>query len=131
MRLWLARILIGLVIAWNLQAALAFFIEPGVFAPSFELNNLPGFTAMRGIAVLFVMWNVPYFVAAWHPSRYKLSLKEALIMQSLGLIGETGILITLPPGHAILHNAILRFIAFDAAGLAALILAFWLARTQK
>lgn len=130
MRLWLARILIGLVIAWNVQAALIFLISPGAFASGFELNGIPGAAAVRGIAVLFLMWNVPYIVACWHPRRHILSLMEALAMQSLGLIGETCILLTLSQEQTILQTSILRFIAFDAAGLIALIMAFWLVRTQ-
>jgi hypothetical protein len=128
---WLARFLIVLVIAWNLQAAFAFLFSPETFAPGFELSGIPGQAAMRGIAVLFIMWNVPYCIAAWHPLRHFLSLKEALVMQALGLAGETGILLTLPPEHIVLQSSILRFISFDAAGLVALALAFGLVRAQN
>jgi hypothetical protein len=127
-RLWAARLLIALVIAWNLQAALVFLLSPGAFAPGFELTGLAGEAAVRGIAVLFVMWNVPYCLALWHPRRNLLSLKEALAMQFIGLIGESFIFATLSPEHALLQSSILRFVAFDAAGLAMLGLAFWLAR---
>jgi len=128
LRVWSARILIVLVIAWNLQAAFAFLFSPQAFAPGFELSGIPGQAAIRGIAVLFIMWNVPYSLAAWHPRRHFLSLKEALVMQALGLVGETSILFTLPAGHALLQSSILRFISFDAAGFVALALAFWLVR---
>ena len=104
MHIWLARLLIRLVIAWNLQAALAFFISPGTFAPGFELNSIPGTTAIRGFAVLFVMWNVPYLIAFWQPIRHLTSLKEALVMQTIGLGGETTILFSLPTGHTLLIN---------------------------
>jgi hypothetical protein len=126
LRLWLARLLIGLVIAWNLQAALAFLLSPGANAPGFELSGIPGQAAIRGIAVLFVMWNVPYILAVWQPRKYVISLMEALAMQSLGLAGETGILMSLPPEHLILRGSIERFIVFDAAGLAVLAFALWL-----
>ena len=131
MRLWLARLMIGLVIAWNLQAALVFLISPAVFASGFELNGLPGEAAMRGIAILFIMWNVPYLVAAWHPCRHILSLKEALLMQTFGLLGETGIFLSLPQAHIVLRSSILRFISFDAGGLGALLIAFWLANSIR
>jgi len=131
LRVWLARFLIVLVIAWNLQAALAFLFSPETFAPGFELSGIPGQAAMRGIAVLFIMWNVPYVLAAWHPRRHFLSLKEALVMQALGLAGETGILLTIPQEYGILQGSILRFISFDAAGLLALALAVWLVRAQN
>ena len=119
-RLWLARLLIAAVIAWNLQAAFIFLANPDAYAPAFELNGIPGAAAVRGIAVLFVMWNVPYLVACWQPRRYRLSLWEALVMQALGVLGETFILLSLPAGHALLAGSLLRFIAFDAAGLPAL-----------
>jgi len=126
-RLWTSRILIALVVAWNLQAALAFFLKPEAFSPGFELNGIPGTAAMRGIAVLFVMWNIPYLVALWQPRRHRISLWEALAMQAVGVIGESMILFMLPPGNAILHASILRFIYFDSTGLAALVIAAALA----
>ena len=127
-RLWLARLLIAAVIAWNLQAAFIFLANPDAYAPAFELSGIPGAAAVRGIAVLFVMWNVPYLVACWQPRRYRLSLWEALVMQALGVLGETFILLSLPAGHTLLADSILRFIAFDAAGLPALGAALLLTR---
>lgn len=127
-RLWLARTLIFIVIAWNLQAALVFLVSPEAFAPGFELGGVPGAAAVRGIAVLFVMWNVPYLVAGWHPQKHSLALKEALAMQSIGLLGESWIYSSLSAGHAILQSSILRFITFDAAGLVLLVIAFFLVK---
>ena len=63
------------------------------------------------------MWNVPYAVALWHPLRYRISLYEASAMQAIGLLGESIILLCLSPAHATLHASLLRFIAFDGAGL--------------
>ena len=126
-RLWTSRILIALVVAWNLQAALAFLLKPEAFSPGFELNGVPGAAAMRGIAVLFVMWNIPYLVALWQPRRHRISLWEAMGMQAVGVIGESMILFMLPSGNAILHASILRFIYFDSTGLAALVIAAALA----
>jgi len=127
-RLWLARLFIGLVIAWNLQAALVFFLSPSAFAPGFELSGVPGAAALRGIAILFVMWNVPYAAAFWQPRRNLLSLKEALAMQFIGLAGESFIYGSLAPEHFALKASISRFIAFDGAGLILLAAAFFLAR---
>jgi hypothetical protein len=127
-RLWLARLMIVAVIAWNLQAAFIFLANPDAYAPAFELSGIPGAAAVRGIAVLFVMWNVPYLVACWQPHRYRLSLWEALVMQALGVLGETFILLSLPAGHTLLADSILRFIAFDAVGLPALGAALLLTR---
>ncbi len=130
-RLWLARALIFTVIAWNLQAAFVFLFSPEAFAPGFELSGIPGAAAMRGIAVLFLMWNVPYLVACWHPQKHSLALKEALAMQSIGLLGESWIYFSLSAEHALMQGSILRFIAFDGGGLALLVIAFVLARQRK
>jgi hypothetical protein len=125
---WIARILIAVVVVWNLQCALAFLLNPGAFAPGFELSGIPGDAAVRGMAVLFVMWIIPYLVALWNPRRNRVSLWEALAMQGIGVIGESIILLTLSPGHAVLHASLLRFIAFDAAGVVVLAGAIFLAR---
>ena len=126
-RLWAARLLIAVVVVWNLQCALVFLLTPGVFAPGFELTGVPGEAALRGIAVLFVMWNIPYLLALWHPHRHRISLWEALAMQAVGVIGESVILFTLPAGHATLHSSLLRFIIFDFSGVVALGIAAFLA----
>jgi hypothetical protein len=127
-RLWAARFLISVVIAWNLECALVFWLNPGGFAAGFELAGLPGAAAVRGFAVLFVMWNIPYLVALWQPQRHRLSLGEALAMQTVGVLGESFILFSLPAGHALLHTSLLRFITFDSAGVVCLIGASWFAR---
>lgn len=125
-RLWLSRLLIAIVTLWNLQAALVFFLWPQVYAPGFMLTGLPGEAAIRGVGVLFAMWNVPYLVALWHPRRYKLALQLALAMQALGVLGETLIYLTIPADYAILRASLLRFILFDAAGVFLLAGAYWL-----
>ena len=129
--LWLARLLIAVVTAWNLQAAFIFLKNPDAYASAFELNGVPGAAAVRGVAVLFVMWNIPYLVACWQPRRHRLSLWEALAMQALGVLGESFILLSLPAGHTLLADSLLRFIAFDAAGLPALGAALLLTKTPR
>ncbi|MCX7754373.1 MAG: hypothetical protein N2117_03895 [Anaerolineales bacterium] len=115
--LWLARGLILPVTAWNLQAATVFFLWPERFAPSFLLEGIPGAVAVRGVGLLFLMWNVPYLAALWQPVRNRLALQLAALMQAVGLMGETYILTTLTPEYSVLAAAIMRFIVFDAAGL--------------
>ena len=127
-RLWVSRILIGIVTAWNLQAALVFILWPERFAPGFELTGEPGAVAVRGTGILFLMWNVPYLVALWHPVRYRLALSMALAMQLIGLVGESLLLLSLPNGYVLLRASILRFITFDGSGLLLLVMAFWLVR---
>jgi hypothetical protein len=128
LHLWAARLLIAIVVAWNLQCALVFLLNPGVFAPGFELTGIPGEAAVRGFAVLFVMWNIPYLVALWNPQRNRVSLWEALAMQIVGVFGESLILFSIPTVHSVLHTSLLRFTAFDAAGVLALMGAIWLVR---
>ena len=122
-RLWAARICVGAVLFANVQCAIAFWLTPAGYAPMFELGGGAGEAAVQGIAVLFLMWNVPYAVAVWHPRHYRLALWQAVAMQALGVIGETLIWWSLPAAHAVLRGSLLRFIIFDAGGLAALCLA--------
>ena len=117
-RLWTARFLIATVIGWNLQVAYIFLFSPESFISSFELSGIPGEAAVRGMAVLFVMWNIPYLVALWHPRRYRVSLYEAIAMQTVGLLGGSFILSTLGAGHALLHVSITRFIDSAVASCA-------------
>lgn len=126
-RLWAARLLIAIVVAWNLQCALVFLMTPGAFAPGFELTGVPGEAAIRGMAVLFVMWNIPYLVALWQPRRHRISLWEAMTMQTIGVFGESLILFSISAGHTVLHASLVRFITFDATGVVALIGAMLLA----
>lgn len=130
MRLGLARAAIGLVFGWNVQAAVAFLLAPAIYAPGFELSGAPGAAMVRGLGVLFLMWNVPYAVALWHPVRHRVSLYEAVAMQAIGLAGESLILLSLSGGHPVAASTVTRFIAFDGAGLGLLVLAAWAARQR-
>jgi hypothetical protein len=80
--------------------------------------------------VLFLMWNVPYAVAFWHPVRHRLSLWEAVSMQAIGVVGEAIILASLPESCVVLHTSIVRFAWFDGMGLAILVIAGWLVYTH-
>ncbi len=122
-RLWAARVMIGAVILWNMQCAVAFLVAPGTYAPGFELSGPSGEAMVRGLGVLFLMWNVPYIVALLHPVRHRISLYEAIAMQAIGLVGESLILWSLGGGHPSTSSTLLRFIAFDGAGLVLLALA--------
>ena len=128
MRLNLARGLIGVVIFFNMQAALVFLLWPQNYISAFELEGVIGEAMLRGLGVLFLMWNVPYAVALWNPIRYRISLYEALVMQTIGLVGESLIFATVPEMHRLVRDSIMRFIAFDAFGLILLIGAAWIIR---
>jgi hypothetical protein len=121
----LARLAIALVLIWNVQCAIAFLLWPDHFTAGFELSGPPGEATMRGVGLLFLMWNIPYAVALIHPLRYRISLYEATSMQAIGLLGELLILISLSPVHIILQTGLRRFIVFDCFGLLLLLLALW------
>lgn len=127
-RLWLARVCIGLVLGFNLQCALLFITLPAAYAPAFELTGGVGVAVIRSIGVLFLMWNVPYAFATWHPLRYATAHVEAILMQAIGVLGEALIWLGLPPGHAVLQDSLERFLLFDGAGLFLLFLALGLLR---
>jgi hypothetical protein len=130
-RVWIGRILIGAVVVWNVQCAIAFLAAPAVYAPGFELSGPAGEAMVRGLGVLFLMWNVPYCVALLHPVRHRTSLYEAVAMQAIGLAGEGLILWTLGAGHPVVSSTVLRFIAFDGAGLVLLALAAWVTHGSR
>ena len=125
-RIWLVRFLIGIVLAWNVQAGIVFILSPASFVHAYGLSGIPGEATVRGFGVLFMMWNVPYLYAAIDPVRFRMGLVFALWMQSIGLLGESYIYFTLPLGENILRISVLRFILFDGAGLVILLIAFLL-----
>jgi len=122
--LWVARACIGVVLFANVQCALAFIVTPASYAAGFQLSGLPGAIMARSLGLLFLMWNVPYAVATWHPLRYRTSLMEAIAMQAIGLSGELLMLWNLPQsGYEALRATGQRFVRFDAGGLALLVIA--------
>lgn len=121
--IWAARILIGLVLFFNVQCALLFLVSPENFAPGFELQGAVGAGMVRALGILFLMWNVPYVVAVAQPVRWRISLYEAVAMQAIGLVGESLLLATFPAGHAAIRESVSRFIVFDGSGLLLLVLA--------
>ncbi len=126
--IWIGRALIGAVFIMNVQSAITFLWQPENYAAGFQLSGVEGLAAVRGIGLLFLMWNVPYFVALLEPVKNRVSLYEALAMQSIGVLGETLIYLSLPGGYATLQNSIARFIVFDSLGLTMLLLAVWVTR---
>ena len=118
-----ARILVGTVLLINLQCAFVFIINPEGFAPLYELIGIPGKAAIQGFGVLFIMWNVPYAVTLVNPIKFFISHYEAIIMQTIGLIGEFLIYFNLPTNFILLRTSIMRFIIFDGAGLVVLVIA--------
>jgi len=122
---WIGKFFIAIVVFLNLQAAMLFLLRPNDYAPGFELSSAAGNAMIQGMGLLFVMWNVPYVVALVNPVKHRLSLIEALVMQTIGVVGETTLWCLLPSGHTILAGSVTRFMLFDAADLLFLIFA-WL-----
>jgi len=120
---WLSRILIAVVLFWNLQAAILFITAPQDYTAAFEMTGVPGEAAVIGFGILFLMWQVPYFFALVNPSKYMISLYEAIFMQAIGFIAESFLYSRLLPVHSVLRSSILRFIVFDGIGLLLLICA--------
>lgn len=128
--LWTARLLIFIVFTLNITCAIQFLGQPSVFTPSFNLSGETGIIAIRSIGVLFLMWNVPYVIAILHPKKYFIALVSSVIMQGIGVLGESWIYLQI---HSLpfAKSSILRFIWFDAFGLILLMAAFILIQRRR
>jgi len=120
----IARILIGLVFLVNTQCALVFLFNPSPYMVGFGLEGIVGEQIVRALGLLFMMWNVPYAFALANPEKHRISLIEAVIMQAIGLVGETSILLIGGPYPSPIESTLIRFILFDGIGLVFLIIAF-------
>ncbi len=125
-RTWIARVLIAAVTIMNIQAAFQFMLRPQDYAPGFELTGVPGEAIMQGLGLLFLMWSIPYVFAALQPVKNFISLISAVIMQFIGVAGDTLILLRLPGEHPEITSSVTRFILFDGAGLLVLLVALFL-----
>ena len=126
-----ARFLIGVVLLVNLQCALAFLWQPERYMGGFGLSGEIGQGMLRALGLLFLMWNVPYVFALWHPLKNFTSLVEAVIMQGIGLIGETVILMIGNYQNPLVDSSVKRFMLFDGGGLVLLIIALLVVQDQK
>ena len=126
--LWVTRLALAVVFCFNVGCGLVFVARPEAYAPGFEVTGVAGETLVRGIGVLFLMWNVTYPLAIWNPWRYRWLFLIVIVQQAIGLAGETWMLLTLPPGHAALATTGRRFAAFDGGGFVAMLVTFILMR---
>jgi hypothetical protein len=122
--LWLARFALAMVFFFNVTCALAFVVRPEAYMRGFEVSGIPGEIIVQGIGILFLMWNVTYPLAIWHPWRYRWLFVIVIAQQVIGFAGETWMLLTLPSGHTSLTVTGTRFAAFDGGGLAAMVITF-------
>ena len=114
---WLGRLALSAVFTVNVQCALSFLLLPGQYVASFELTGVGGRVAVQGFGIFILLWVVPYPLAIRSPSRHILSFCYAVVSQAIGILGETAILLTLPPGHPSLRATGMRFILADTLGL--------------
>ena len=114
----------------NLQAAFLFIINPAAYSAGFEVGGVVGEKLVQGMGILFLMWNVPYMYALINPIRHRTSLHQAIIMQAIGVVGETILWLTLPSGHPAMESTVIRFAIFDGSGLIALWVALWIAHPR-
>lgn len=122
-KIWISRLLIGTVVFINVMAAVEFMVKPHAYAPGFELEGEPGAAVIQGMGLLFLMWNVPYMVALLQPVKHFVSLIESVVMQAIGVAGESALLLALPGNHPQIESSVTRFIIFDGGGLIFLIAA--------
>ena len=111
-----------------MSAAIPYLVHPAAYAATYELTGVPGEVAVRGFGILFLMWAVPFIPAIWHPRWNRVAFVCVLVMQTIGLVGESFMLAGLSAGHAALRATGLRFIAFDGTGLVLLLIAYRLSR---
>jgi len=128
---WIARAAVGIVFAWNAQCALAFLLAPERYAPGLELAGLSGRVAVQALGVLFLMWNATFPPLIVHPEKNRTLFGVVLAQQAIGVVGDLWLRSSLPAGHDVLGAAILRFVAFDAAGLLVLAAAYALLRAAE
>lgn len=122
--LWAARTALAAVFIVNVQCAVQFVVWPDAFAPAYELAGFEGRIAMQGLGVAFLMWNATYPLAIVNPVKHRALFGVVLAQQAIGLVGESAILVSIPAGHELLASSILRFVAFDGAGLVVMAAAF-------
>lgn len=125
-RIQLSRAAIGIVLFLNLQCAILFLVSPSDYTAGFELTGLPGEVFLRGMAILFLMWNVPYIFALIQPQKFRASYIQAILMQSIGLVGEILLRNSIPVEHSAIDASLSRFLLFDGAGLVLLLIGFLL-----
>ena len=126
----IARILVAAVLAMNVMCAIQFIAWPSSFAPAYSLEGAGALAAVQGFGVCFLMWNATYPPVIANPAKRRTLFSVVIAQQAIGLAGETLILVGIDPTAAV-HASIIRFMAFDAAGLVLLVAAFLLTRAQR
>ena len=129
-RIWIARALIALVFAINVQCALQFILWPGAYTGAYQVEGASAEAMVRTVGICFLMWNATYPPVIARPDRYRVLFGVVIAQQTIGLVGESLLLTTLQPGLEVLAGSIMRFVVFDAAGLVLLAIAFALSKPR-
>lgn len=129
-RIWIARVLVALVFAINVQCALQFILWPGAYTGAYQVEGASAEVMVRTVGICFLMWNATYPPIIARPDRYRVLFGVVIAQQTIGLVGESLLLATLQPGLEILASSIMRFVIFDAAGLVLLAIAFALSKPR-
>jgi hypothetical protein len=74
------------------MSEVVFLFWPTNYLLSIELVGAVGEAMLRGLGVLFIMWNVPYSVAMWHPIHRTIPHFEAPELLSPSHFGKAIIL---------------------------------------
>ena len=129
-RIWIARALIALVFAINVQCALQFILWPGAYRSAYQVEGASAEAMVRTVGICFLMWNATYPPVIARPDRYRVLFGVVIAQQTIGLVGESLLLASLQPGLEVLASSIMRFVIFDAAGLVLLAIAFALSKPR-
>ena len=129
-RIWIARALIALVFAINVQCALQFILWPGAYTGAYQVEGASAVVMVRTVGICFLMWNATYPPVIAKPDRYRVLFGVVIAQQVIGLVGESLLLASLQPGLEVLASSIMRFVVFDAAGLVLLAIAFALSKPR-
>jgi hypothetical protein len=127
-RIWLARLFAAFVFATNMQCACLFIFDPASAVGAYQIAGPGATAALQGMGIAFVMWNATYPAVIWNPAQHRIVFAIVIAQQSIGLIGESILRSGLGAEQASLADALGRFVAFDAFGLALLICAFIITR---
>ncbi len=128
---WVARLAVGAVFIMNVWCALAYLATPDVYAAGYGLSGYVGRAVVQAFGILFLMWNATYPPVIWKPGRHTTLFAVVLVQQLIGLVGEAGLLRSLPPEAAALRATGTRFVIFDAAGLCLMVAAFAVLRWAR
>lgn len=118
------RLVFTAVFVMNVVCALQFIVDPAAFVGAYQLEGAGAEAAVRGMGIVFLMWNATYPLFIVRPVKQKALGIIILIQQAIGCVGESFVLFALPADADVLAASIMRFTMCDAIGLVLMTLAF-------